>query len=379
MWFDIAIIGAGIAGVSAAAELAPYGRVLLIERESHPGFHATGRSAAILAQTYGNEAVRALTRASDTFLKDPPEGFAELPLLAPRGLVQIAREDQIDGLYALFDGLKGSGMLEWLNPDEIAQRVPILRPGYAAGGYENKNAQDLDVHAMVQGYLRALRRKGGTILTGTEVTKLTRNGVIWNIEAGGQTFAAETVINAAGAWADHFARMAGADPIGLMPLRRSAITIRPPKGLNPAGLPMIVDADEEFYLKPEAGMLLASPANETPSEPTDAQPDEMEVAVAVDRIMKAFDLDVRRIESKWAGLRTFAPDRVPVCGYDWQAEGFFWLAGQGGYGIQTAPALSRLTAHLVAGAPLDPDFVAVGLDPAKLSPTRNMQSIIKTP
>jgi len=371
--FDFAVIGAGIAGVSAASELAGLGRVLLIEREAQPAYHATGRSAAILAQTYGNDVIRALTSASDTFLNTPPDGFSDHSLLSPRGLYRIARPDQVDALRAAYDDLN-SGFLEWVGPEELQEAIPILRPGYAVGGYANKDAQDLDVHAMVQGYLRIVRRRGGTIVTGVDVTDISRNADCWQIKAGGQTFKAGTIINAAGAWADGVATLAGARPIGLMPLRRSAVTIRPPDGLDTAALPMVVDGDEEFYLKPEAGMLLASPANETPSDATDAQPDEMEVAIAIDRIMTAFDLDVRRIESKWAGLRTFSPDRSPVCGFDPEVNGLFWLAGQGGFGIQTAPALSRITAQLVAGNHPDPALDQTGLDLTRLSPERFYQA-----
>lgn len=370
--FDIAVIGAGIAGVSAASHLAASGRVLLIERETQPAYHATGRSAAILAQTYGNDVIRALTKASDAFLNTPPEGFSDYPLLSPRGLFRIARPDQIDQLRAEFDGLR-SPFLEWVEPDVLEKAIPILKPGYAAGGFANRAAQDLDVHAMVQGYLRLFRQSGGEIMTGTEVSALTRDGGAWEVMTSRGAVHAGTIINAGGAWADAIASMAGARPLGLKPLRRSAVTIRPPNGLDTGALPMIVDAEEEFYLKPEAGMLLASPANETPSEATDAQPDEMEVAIAIDRIMTAFDLDVRRVESKWAGLRTFAPDRSPVCGFDLEVEGFFWLAAQGGFGIQTAPALSEITAHLVAGNTEAAQQKTGGLDLDRLSPERFYQ------
>lgn len=370
MVFDIAIIGGGIAGASAAAELASHCRVLLIEAESQPGYHATGRSAAILAQTYGNDVVRGLTKGSESFLTDPPEGFAEAPLLSPRGLMLVARDDQVDALRADFDALEETGYLKWLSGGEIEQRVPLLRPGYAAGGFINRDAQDIDVHAMLQGYLRQLRRNGGTIATGAPVAALSRSADVWRIEAGGTSYEAPVIINAAGAWADQTARLAGGTPIGFRPLRRSAVTFRPPEGVDISAMPMVVDAQEDFYLKPETGKLLASPANETLSDPCDSRPEEIEVALAIDRVLSAFQLDVRRIESQWAGLRTFSPDRAPVCGFDSDLDGFFWLAGQGGYGIQTAPALARLTTQLVTGAPPDPQLTAAGVDPERLSPKR---------
>ena len=359
-----------MAGVSAAAELAGHARVLLIETESQPGYHATGRSAAILAQTYGSGPVRDLTAASARFFDKPPDGFVDAPLLSPRGLMLIARDDQMDGLRAMHSELSVSGYLSLIDAAEVEDRAPILRKGYAAGGIFNPHAQDIDVHGLLQGYLRLFRARGGEVTTRAEVTRLTRDGNTWTITTGTDTYQAGTIVNAAGAWADQVADRAGVQPIGLAPLRRSALTFSPPDGLDTDALPMLVDAEEQFYLKPETGKLLASPANEDPSAPCDSQPDEMDIAIAIDRVLTAFDLDVRRIEAKWAGLRTFAPDRAPVCGHDPQAEGFFWLAGQGGYGIQTAPALARLTAHLITGAAPDPDFLATGLPIDTLSPAR---------
>ncbi|MGI3169862.1 NAD(P)/FAD-dependent oxidoreductase [Pseudooceanicola sp. C21-150M6] len=368
--FQIAIIGGGIAGFSAAAELSEFERVIVLERESQPAYHSTGRSAAILAQTYGNDVVRALTRASDDFLNSPPDGFAERPLLTCRGLVRIARADQADALREMFETLENTGYLRWIDGDEIERRVPLIRPGYAAAGFLNSDARDIDVHAMMQGYARRIRANGGEILTKTDVTAMQFYAGEWRIEAGAQVIHARQVVNAAGSWADDLARLAGITPIGLTPLRRSAVTFDPPPDVDITNMPMVVDADEAFYLKPEAGKLLASPANETPSLPTDSQPDEMEVAHAVDRVTTAFQLDVRRIVAKWAGLRTFLPDRTPICGYDADAPGFFWLAGQGGFGIQTAPALARLTAHLMADAPMHPLLQSSGLDISALSPQR---------
>lgn len=375
--FDIAVIGAGIAGVSAAAALAPHARVALIETESQPGYHSTGRSAAILAQTYGSAAVRALTRASDDFLNAPPDGFAQAPLLTPRTLLRIARADQVEGLRHMYDGLEDTGVLRWVEREEIELRVPILRPGYATAGFLNAHAQDIDVHAMTQGYLRQFRDHGGVLITNAPVTGIARSGSGWSLRAGATHYGAGLVVNAAGAWADEIAEMAGLSRTGLLPMRRSALTFQPPATYDPRSLPMIVDAEELFYLKPEAGLLLASPADETLSPACDSRPEELDIAICIDRIMSAFDVSVRKVEAKWSGLRTFSPDRNPICGFAKECETFFWLAGQGGFGIQTAPAMAQLTAHQVLGIPLGPSFDGAGVEMAALSPDRFIRNTMK--
>lgn len=367
--FDVVVIGAGIAGASVAAELAPHASVVLLEAESQPAYHATGRSAAILAQTYGSAVIRALTSASADFFATPPQGFG--PLLSPRGLIRIARPDQVDRLRAEYDALQDTRYLDWAEGPALEARVPLLRPGHVAGGFRNDAAQDIDVHALMSGYLARFRHAGGTLWTGAEVQAIRRDGSGWALSTGAGAVTAGLIVNAAGAWADRIAVKAGARPLGLRPLRRSAITFAAPPGCDVAALPMVVDADEEFYLKPEAGRLLASPGDETPSVPTDSRPEELDIAICVDRITKAFDLEVRRIESSWAGLRTFAADRAPVCGFDPLVAGFFWLAGQGGYGVQTAPALSGLAASLVRGEAPDAAITATGLTPELLSPGRS--------
>ncbi|WP_254919051.1 FAD-binding oxidoreductase [Oceanicola sp. 22II-s10i] len=368
---DVAVIGAGIAGASVAAELARHMRVVLVESEAQPGYHATGRSAAILAQTYGNRLIRALTRASAGFFAAPPDGFAPQPLLSPRGLVRVATAAQVDDLRAMYDDLSDTRHLAWLDAEAMQERVPLLRPGYAAGGFENVDAQDIDVHAMLTGYLRQFRQAGGTVMTGAPVLGLTRSGGRWEIETAAGQVAAGVVVNAAGAWGDWLAGLAGAAPVGLEPRRRTAITFAAPQGFDPARMPMVVDADEAFYLKPEAGRLMASPADETLSAPEDSRPEEIDIAICADRIQTAFDLEIRRIESSWSGLRTFAADRAPVCGYDPEVEGFFWLVGQGGYGVQTAPALSRLAAALVRREAPDHDILSSGVTVEDVAPGRD--------
>ncbi len=368
--YDIAVIGGGIAGASVAAELTKSARVVMIETEAQPGYHATGRSAAILAQTYGSAVIRALTRASAGFFQTPPEGFAETPLLSPRGLARIANAAQVEGLRAMYEELEETRFLVWLGPDELRARIPLLREGYAAGGFYNESAQDIDVHALLSGYLRLFRRAGGTVLTNAPVTAITRRTGGWEIAAGSETVHAGTVVNAAGAWADRVGALAGAAPIGLEPRRRSAITFDAPAGFDVGSLPMVVDAQEDFYLKPEAARLMASPADETPSEPCDSRPEELDIAICVDRIVTAFDLEIPRIHSSWSGLRSFVADRAPVCGHDPALDGFFWLAGQGGYGVQTAPAMARLAAALIHGEQPDDEIVASGLDVGDVAPGR---------
>ncbi len=368
--YDVAVIGAGIAGASAAAELAKHARVLLLEMEAQPGYHTTGRSAAMFAPGYGPRPIRVLTRASASFYAAPPAGFCDTPLLHPRDVLMLARPDQTAAAAALLAELQGEIDIADLDATAVEKRVPLLRPGYAAQGILDRSGSDIDVHALHQGYLRAFRALGGELVTKAEVQTLTRAGDIWQIKAGGQTYEAATLVNAAGAWAEKIGDMAGAEPIGLVPKRRTALIVATPDGIKADDLPLVVDIDEQFYLKPDAGRLLISPANEDPEQPCDAQPDEMDIALCIDRIERAFDLPVRRIETKWAGLRSFVADKCPVAGFSQVAPGFFWLAGQGGYGIQTAPALSRLTAALVLGQSVPQDILDHGIAEADLSPAR---------
>lgn len=347
--FDVAVIGAGIAGASIAALLSSEVSVLLLEMESQPGYHTTGRSAATFIDTYGPAPVRALTRASERFYYNPPAGFTDHPLLTPRGILMVAREDQLALLDATIRELSDAPDLRQVGAAEVEAAMPLLRKGYARAGLINNEVSDIDVHALHQGYLKMLRANGGVIRLGSEVTDLAREGGLWRITTRDGAVLAGRIVNAAGAWADDIGALAGASPIGLVPKRRTAMMIAPPAGMNPDPWPMVIDIAEEFYLKPDAGRLLVSPADETPAPAGDVQPEELDIAICIDRIETAFDLSVRRIENKWAGLRSFVADRSPVCGYDDRAPDFFWLAGQGGYGIQSAPALAELAAALVLG------------------------------
>lgn len=368
--FDIAVIGAGIAGASVATELAPYAQVVLLEQEATPGYHTTGRSAAIYSPIYGPQPIRALTRASLKFYMSPPEGFCDHDLLRPINAAFIAREDQAESLAAMEVELSDASTVQRIDATEIRAHAPLLRDGYAVGAMLDSGSSEIDVAALHQGYLRQFRANGGTLLTRAGVTALRRDGDLWQIATPQGQIAARTLVNAAGAWADQIGAMAGAETIGLVPKRRTALMIEAPAGIDVDALPLIIDADEEFYLKPDAGKLLISPANEDPEPPCDVQPDEMDIAICIDRIERAFDVQVRRIDSKWAGLRSFVADKSPVAGFSDQVPGFYWLAGQGGYGIQSAPGLSRFAAAEILGQPIPADILAERFDPSTVRPGR---------
>lgn len=367
---DVIVIGAGIAGASVADALAPECRVVVLERESQPGYHTTGRSAALFAPVYGPAPIRALTRASATFMAGPPEGFADSPILTPRGALFMAREDQLPDLNDLHDELRAEGNFEELDNDGIRRLHPLVREGYAAAGIYDENCQDIDVATLHQGFLRRARARGCTVVTNAEVMALDELADGWRVRTPAGTFEAPCVVNAAGAWADELGKMAGAEPIGLVPKRRTAMQVAAPSGVEIEHWPIAVDVSEEFYVKPVAQQLLLSPANEDPEVPCDVQPDEMDIAICVDRVERAFDLRVSRIETRWAGLRSFVADKCPVAGFSAKVPGFFWLAGQGGYGIQTAPALGTMAAALVLGKPLPPEMVAEGVELSSLAPER---------
>jgi D-arginine dehydrogenase len=368
--FDFIVAGAGIAGVSIAAHLAPRARVAILEREEHPGYHTTGRSAALFSAIYGNAVVRALTRASRAFLFDPPAGFAPTPLVRPRMTMYFARPDQLDALARFRADADIRAATQALSAAEAHARVPAFRAGYLGGAALEEDSADIDVHALHQGFLRQARAHGAQLRCAAPVDIPRRADGRWRIEAAGGAILAPVLVDAAGAWGDELARRAGAPPLGLQPLRRTALTIPAPPGLACASWPAAIDIDEQFYFKPDAGALLLSPADETPSLPCDAQPEELDVAVAVDRFEQATGLQVQRVAHRWAGLRTFAPDRTPVVGFDRSVDGFFWLVGQGGYGIQTAAALGRLAAALALGDAVPADIAALGVAAAMLAPDR---------
>jgi len=368
---DFLVIGGGIAGASMGYWLAPHGRVLLLEREAQPGYHSTGRSAALFAETYGTRQVRALTMASRAFFDAPPDGFAERPLLSPRGFLLVAAPGQEDLLRETWQTLSSaSAQVELLSAQGACAMVPVLRPERVVGAIHDPDAADVDVDALHQGCLRGIRRHGGAVVCAAEVTSLRRAGGEWSLHARGERYAAPVVVNAAGAWADVVAGLAGVAPIGLTPKRRAAFIFPAPDDLDTKRWPLTVGIAENWYFKPEAGMLLGSPANEDAVAPHDVQPEELDIATGIFRIEEASTLRIARPTRTWAGLRTFVADGDLVGGFDPAAPGFFWLAAQGGYGIQTSPAMGEACAALARGEPVPSRIARFGLSAAMLSPAR---------
>ncbi|HRK38495.1 MAG TPA: FAD-binding oxidoreductase [Burkholderiaceae bacterium] len=368
--FDVIVIGAGMAGASVAYWLSRCARVLVLERESQPGYHTTGRSAAMYLQAYGSAQVRALSLASKVFFQSPPEGFAEHPLMSPRGALMVATPAELDLLDAHVALLRETGVRhERLTPEQACARVPVLRPEQVGAAVLEPDAADLDVHALHQGFLRGAKQHGRVVCNAT-VTGLCRRDAAWQVTTSAGTWTAPRVVNASGAWADEVGLLAGARPIGLLPCRRTAFTFAPPAGLDVSGWPMVLSAAEAWYFKPDAGVLLASPANADASFPHDVQPEEWDVALGIHRLEEATTLSIRRPSHTWAGLRSFVADHCLVGGFDDQVPDFFWLAGQGGYGIQTAPAMGEACASLVLGHPWPVYLATVGLKPEMLGPQR---------
>jgi D-arginine dehydrogenase len=344
--------------------------VLLLELEDQPGRHTTGRSAAMFFESYGNATVRGLTRASRAFLEQPPEGFADVPLMSPRAALFVAGPEAAPRLQDMLGSFQEGTGLKPLPREEALRQVPILRPEAVAAAALDDSGRDMEVAAILQGYLRLLRRAGAQVVLGAGEVALHRQAGQWTVDSRAGRFQAPVIVNATGAWADVVARQAGARPVGLQPMRRTAMTIPAPEGHDTRHWPMVIDVDETVYFKPDAGQFLLSPANEDPMDPCDVAPEELDIAIAVDRFEALTTHPVRRIAHRWAGLRSFVADRAPVAGWDPQAESFFWLAGQGGYGIQMAPALARAAAALVLGQALPADIAAQGVTADALSPRR---------
>ena len=342
---DFIVIGAGIAGTSAAAFLSQSASVTVLEAESRPGYHSTGRSAAIYIRNYGNETLRALNDASHGFLENP-EGVSDASLLKQRGELIVAGEDETEALAAYCAGSQG---LEDITVAEARAMVPILSPDYLAAAAYESSASDIDVDRFLQGLLRLFKSRGGRLITDAGAQTISRGGGTWQVDTPAGRFSAPVLIDAAGAWADTVAAMAGALPLGIQPMRRSAAILPAPDDHDVDRWPLFASAGELWYAKPQSGKLMVSPADEDPVEAHDAFVDDMVLAEGLHRYEQAVITPVTRVEASWAGLRSFAPDRTPVCGFDPACEGFFWLAGQGGYGVQTAPALARLTSQLCLG------------------------------
>ena len=371
---DVIVIGAGIAGASVAAELAIGGhKVIVLEREDQPGYHTTGRSAAMFIPTYGPPGVRCLTIAGrDWFEGIRRNGLSETEVLKPCGVLWLAvpgDEERIAGMRK--DAAAASVDLQPLTPKEAVGIVPILREDGLASALLETYAPSLDVAAILQARLRQIRRAGSRIELKAEVVALsTRNG-IWTVRTGdGRLLEAPVVVNASGAWCDVIGRMAGAQPMGLQPMRRTIVTVDPPAGMDTSRWPLTGDLQHTYYFKAEAGQLWVSPADETPAPPQDIQPEELDVAIAIDRFMSTTTMNVRQKGRSWAGLRCFVPDHELVIGFAPDREGFFWLAGQGGYGIQTSVAASMLAASLIEKRPPPPALVEAGVDPKATSPAR---------
>ncbi|RJG06094.1 FAD-binding oxidoreductase [Noviherbaspirillum cavernae] len=368
---DYLIIGAGIAGASIGYWLAPHAKVLVLERESQPGYHSTGRSAALFMESYGPPQVRALTCASRAFFEQPPPGFTEHPILSPRGAMMVAdhgQQDLLDEQDAIVRSV--SGMARRLDADGACELVPVLRRECVLGAVHEPDAADIDVHALHQAYLKGLRARGGSIAVDAGVSAMEYSGGIWRVTAGEKLYEAPIVVNAAGAWCDVIAALAGAAPIGLVPMRRSAFTFAPPDGIDVSRWPMFIGVDESYYVKPDAGLLLGSPANADPVAPHDVQAEELDIALAIDRIETMTTLTIRRPKHVWAGLRSFVGDGSFVGGFDAALPGFFWAAGQGGYGIQSSAAAGELYAALLRGIPAPQRIMDFGVRLEELSPAR---------
>ncbi|OOV98338.1 NAD(P)/FAD-dependent oxidoreductase [Pseudomonas sp. MF4836] len=369
---DFIIIGGGIAGASTGYWLSGHGRVVVLERESHPAYHSTGRSAALYTAAYGTAQVRALTLASRAFFDAPPAGFCEHPLLTPRGEMTVDFNGDPQELNNQYLSAKASvPEMQLLSADQACARLPILRREKVHGALYDPSASDIDTDALHQGYLRGIRRNQGELHIDCEVLSLARDDQgLWHVTTANQTFSAPIIINAAGAWADQIGAMAGARRLGLQPKRRAAFIFAAPEGLDIHHWPMLVSLDESFYMKPDAGMFLGSPANADPVEPHDVQPEELDIAMGIYQIEEATTLSIRRPTRTWAGLRSFVSDGDLLSGFDPKVPGLFWVAGQGGYGIQTSPAMGQASAALVRGLPLPEPLTRFGLEAAMLSPAR---------
>ena len=369
---DIIVIGAGIAGASAAAEVARDGaKVVLLEREDQPGYHSTGRSAALYIETYGPEQIRRLTRAGRDWFLSPPEGLAEHPLMTPSGVILVGYEGEGDLIKgAVHEAELTGSTVDVLSPDDCIKRAPILKKDGLLSGVFDASALAMDAAGIHQARLKQVKRAGGTLVCKAEVTGLKRAGGSWTVATTAGDYSAPTVVNAAGAWADAVAGLAGVKKVGLVPKRRTGIIVPLPAGMSPIGWPCVGDLKSTWYFKTEGGKLMVSPADETPVEPQDIQPDEMDIAIGIDRFMQATTVEVRRPERTWAGLRSFVADKELVVGYAPDSEGFFWLAAQGGYGIQSSAGAALLAATLIQRKAMPKALTDFGVNAQAMAPGR---------
>lgn len=366
---DIIVIGGGIAGLSGAAAMAEQAAVVLLEAEQQTGFHTSGRSATMFHYALGNPLVRRLTQASRAFFDTPPAEFADTPLGSATPLLLHAREEELADLERVAEDMAPFTTFDQLDEAGLVQACPLLRVGKdgSVRGLIDRSCLRIDQHALMEGFARQLRARGGKIVTGARVSAIDRCGGLWSVTTeAGERFAAPAIVNAAGAWADAIARLAGVATIGLAPLSRTIITFDAPEGTDLGRLPFTKTVNDELYFGAESGRLFASPMDEEPSEPCDSQPNEIAIATAGWRVENRTHASVRAIHSRWSGLRSFAPDRNPAVGFAPDADGFFWLAGQGGAGLQTAPALAASAAALIDKRPLPVSGVrAADLDPGR--------------
>lgn len=371
---DFIVIGGGIAGLSAAARLARHGRVVVIEGEEALGYHSSGRSVTFSHYGIGDAAVRGLTAYSRTFFEAPPDGFCDTPLYRSMPSLYAATEATLGALQALHNAMASfTDQIEWLDEAGMAALCPVLKggPDGFVRGVVDRSGLRLDADALLQSFAREVRRRSGELLMGRRIEAVERRGENWHIRAqSGESWSAPILINAAGAWTDRVAVMAGVAPLGLQPMRRTIIAFDPPDGGDASGWPFVHSVAGDFYMLPEAGRLLASPVDEVASDPCDAQPEDYDVALAAAKVEEYTTMTVCRIAHRWAGLRSFVADRVPTAGFAADAPGFFWLAGQGGYGLQTAPAMAEIVEAMLTGGAWPEELAALGVTREQIEPAR---------
>ena len=370
---DFLVIGAGVSGAAAAWELAALGSTILLDMEDQPGHHSSGRSAALYTPNYGPAVVREICRAAGAFFEAPPPGFADHPLLSPRGALTLSVDDPENLMDALLKDAPPEHPIEEISLERAAELCPLIRPEVFRRAIFEPGVTDMDAASIHQGYLKGFKARGGRIALSAGVTALERSGGAWTAVTKAGQFRAPIVVNAAGAWADRVGAMAGLSPIGLQPCLRTVILLDVPPAFCGPSQPVGEVVETWHYFKPEAGRILASPGDETPVEPMDAYPDDMVIAELADYLERHTLIKVERILRSWAGLRSFVADHCPVVGFDPGTEGFFWLAGQGGYGIMMSPVLGRATAALVSSGELPDDLKERGITPADLSPARGIR------
>jgi len=370
---DFLVIGGGIAGASVAFQLAQYGRVIVLEMEDGAGHHATGRSAAFFHASLGSRPVQVVTEQSRAFFEEPPAGFAAHALASPLPLLIVANAEQEGALEEYLAAVrKHAPDAHRVEREQLLQLLPIARIAPEAMWHAviEPHCFRIDSHALLQGFLAGLRTAGGKLFTRALAEHVEHVSGRWRVVTPRGRFAAPVLVNAAGAWGDELAALCGLEQLGLTPLRRTVVTFELPPGVHWDHGPFVYGLDESFYFVPESGGILLSPQDETPVDPHDVQPEELDVATAIDRFEAVTTMVVKRLRSQWAGLRTFAPDRLPVVGFDARAPGFFWHVGQGGYGLQTAPVLSLAAASLIVHGTWPAVLQAQGVSASDIGPER---------